>query len=94
MGSSGVAIAALLIVICLKMPFSDGLGGAKQILIPWREISHIEIIPNKTGAILNVYGRKENYEKDLSFLFPLGNVKKLKKTISDIGHVKCKIIRM
>ena len=27
MGSSGVAIAALLIVICLKMPFSDGLGG-------------------------------------------------------------------
>lgn len=44
--------------------------------------------------MLNVYGRKENYEKDISLLFPLGNVKKLKKTISDIGHVKCKIIRM
>ena len=27
MGSSGVAIAALPTVICLKVPFSDGLGG-------------------------------------------------------------------
>ena len=28
MGSGGVAIAALPTVICLKVPFSDGLGGA------------------------------------------------------------------
>ena len=27
MGSGGVAIAALSTVICLKVPFSDGLGG-------------------------------------------------------------------
>ena len=27
MGSGGVAIAALFIVICLEVPFSDGLGG-------------------------------------------------------------------
>ena len=26
MGSGGVAIAALFIVICLEVPFSDGLG--------------------------------------------------------------------
>lgn len=30
MGSGGVAIAALPTVICLKVPFSDGLGGVKQ----------------------------------------------------------------
>ena len=30
MGSGGVAIAALFIVICLDVPFSDGLGGAKR----------------------------------------------------------------
>lgn len=85
------------ILICdkgIESVFKPLHGEAKQILIPWREISHIEIIPNKTGAMLNVYGRKENYEKDISFLFPLGTVNKLKKTISDIGHVKCKIIRM
>ena len=30
MGSGGVAIAALFIVICLEVPFSDGLGGDKK----------------------------------------------------------------
>lgn len=30
MGSGGVAIAALPTVICLKVPFSDGLGGVKS----------------------------------------------------------------
>ena len=30
MGSGGVAIAALPTVICLKVPFSDGLGGGKE----------------------------------------------------------------
>ena len=29
MGSGGVAIAALFIVICLEVPFSDGLGGGQ-----------------------------------------------------------------
>ena len=29
MGSGGVAIAALPTVICLKVPFSDGLGGVE-----------------------------------------------------------------
>ena len=29
MGSGGVAIAALFIVICLEVPFSDGLGGGR-----------------------------------------------------------------
>ena len=33
MGSGGVAIAALPTVICLKVPFSDGLGGGER----WRE---------------------------------------------------------
>ena len=32
MGSGGVAIAALPTVICLKVPFSDGLGGTMTIL--------------------------------------------------------------
>ena len=30
MGSGGVAIAALPTVICLKVPFSDGLGGGNS----------------------------------------------------------------
>lgn len=34
MGSGGVAIAALPTVICLKVPFSDGLGGAKLLYLP------------------------------------------------------------
>ena len=32
MGSGGVAIAALFIVICLEVSFSDGLGGVNIIL--------------------------------------------------------------
>lgn len=32
MGSGGVAIAALPTVICLKVPFSDGLGGDKTFI--------------------------------------------------------------
>ena len=35
MGSGGVAIAALPTVICLKVPFSDSLGG-------WLRILHID----------------------------------------------------
>ena len=33
MGSGGVAIAALPTVICLEVPFSDGLGGGAMNLI-------------------------------------------------------------
>lgn len=33
MGSGGVAIAALPTVICLKVPFSDGLGGGKTAML-------------------------------------------------------------
>ena len=33
MGSGGVAIAALPTVICLKVPFSDGLGGGQSCTI-------------------------------------------------------------
>ena len=32
MGSGGVAIAALPTVICLTVPFSDGLGGCINII--------------------------------------------------------------
>ena len=32
MGSGGVAIAALPTVICLEVPFSDGLGGDMKII--------------------------------------------------------------
>jgi hypothetical protein len=34
MGSGGVAIAALPTVICLKVPFSDGLGGGRLLTCP------------------------------------------------------------
>ena len=33
MGSGGVAIAALPTVICLKVPFSDGLGGGNKLIM-------------------------------------------------------------
>ena len=37
MGSGGVAIAALFIVICLEVPFSDGLGGVIAVVtVPTR----------------------------------------------------------
>lgn len=66
---------------------------SKRTLIPWKEISYIEIFTLKTGAVLYVHNRKDIYEKDVSFLFPLGNVKKLKRSILEIGHVSCKIMR-
>ena len=37
MGSGGVAIAALPTVICLKVPFSDGLGGGIEYALVWAE---------------------------------------------------------
>ena len=43
MGSGGVAIAALPTVICLKVPFSDGLGGGKRMVLRDRvgETTHL-----------------------------------------------------
>ena len=45
MGSGGVAIAALPTVICLKVPFSDGLGGGKFCLL-----LHAELIKRKSDV--------------------------------------------
>ena len=50
MGSGGVAIAALPTVICLKVPFSDGLGGgalvsARLCRLPEQEVYQ----PSKNG---------------------------------------------
>lgn len=55
MGSGGVAIAALPTVICLKVPFSDGLGGGKN----------IDIIGNK--QIVNQYF-SERFRANLVYL--------------------------
>ena len=41
MGSGGVAIAALPTVICLKVPFSDGLGG---VIINVNMLNKIELL--------------------------------------------------
>ena len=40
MGSGGVAIAALPTVICLKVPFSDGLGGDISVGMLKTKINH------------------------------------------------------
>ena len=49
MGSGGVAIAALFIVICLEVPFSDGLGGGRV------KLQKIYDIDNKSVAyFLNI----------------------------------------
>ena len=44
MGSGGVAIAALPTVICLKVPFSDGLGGGAG----GEAVFFLEMHPNLT----------------------------------------------
>ena len=51
MGSGGVAIAALPTVICLKVPFSDGLGGGAKSCAP----SRLRIITS-SGISLGVGG--------------------------------------
>ena len=38
MGSGGVAIAALPTVICLKVPFSDSLGGVKMLSMDFVDV--------------------------------------------------------
>ena len=57
MGSGGVAIAALPTVICLKVPFSDGLGGVvhkkKPSLCPSRiRKGKTKFIKNCTLAVI------------------------------------------
>lgn len=47
MGSGGVAIAALPTVICLKVPFSDGLGGG----MPYFPLFNVE----NGGISENIY---------------------------------------
>ena len=42
MGSGGVAIAALPTVICLKVPFSDGLGGGNRLIVGFKRIDEYE----------------------------------------------------
>ena len=44
MGSGGVAIAALPTVICLKVPFSDGLGGVLSKYILYLNIPSMRLM--------------------------------------------------
>ena len=78
MGSGGVAIAALPTVICLKVPFSDGLGGGKNNLahqtLPCTQISqsdHVPSIPKDTkiSAITfrNKYNGWKSYQMEIRF---------------------------
>ena len=50
MGSGGVAIAALPTVICLKVPFSDSLGGGKTGITTRPEIVSIPQIPENASV--------------------------------------------
>ena len=50
MGSGGVAIAALPTVICLKVPFSDGLGGVILFSLTSQLEKYILIIIDKCPA--------------------------------------------
>ena len=68
MGSGGVAIAALPTVICLKVPFSDGLGGGKKDKIthptlPPCQISqsdHVPSMPQDTKISAITFRNKQN----------------------------------
>ena len=59
MGSGGVAIAALPTVICLKVPFSDGLGGGKA-LVHFLHQGHKSVLCKKC-AIVCLYFYHYNY---------------------------------
>ena len=73
MGSGGVAIAALPTVICLKVPFSDGLGGVIRLGL------HFVISHSKTNISENVREEYISQErnmynrlyKDLQVIVPL-----------------------
>ena len=67
MGSGGVAIAALPTVICLKVPFSDSLGGALGVTKVKSELNKATGIPTTKagverkigGAIIKaIFGKK------------------------------------
>ena len=61
MGSGGVAIAALPTVICLKVPFSDGLGGEHYIAkrLPTKN----ELVFAVVGNRLIVVGNSNHFKK-------------------------------
>ena len=77
MGSGGVAIAALPTVICLKVPFSDGLGGVIRLGL------HFVISHSKTNISENVREEYISQErnmynrlyKDLQVIVPLDFLK-------------------
>ena len=59
MGSGGVAIAALPTVICLKVPFSDGLGGAKIHLSHNVKIMPQAMLVSLRGGIIEIGANTE-----------------------------------
>ena len=65
MGSGGVAIAALPTVICLKVPFSDGLGGveAKHSFSP--ELSTFAAVLQESiqVCLIDIQGKIDKDEK-------------------------------
>lgn len=64
MGSGGVAIAALPTVICLKVPFSDGLGGIWiGMPVSLKREGFYRILDNKIQAELFSYFQKDGAHK-------------------------------
>lgn len=64
MGSGGVAIAALPTVICLKVPFSDGLGGGGCLLTPVQGIHLLKssgVLPSFVCPSLNKTNIKHSF---------------------------------
>ena len=98
MGSGGVAIAALPTVICLKVPFSDGLGGADN---------YNSFFLMSDGAADCLYHKKqrifapairsfsswiEKYDEESVNLALLENMTKIfpKHTTDDCSFIMCK----
>lgn len=69
-------------------------NNTKRTFFTWDEISTTEILITRGSSSIYVYIQNDIFVKEISRIFPLGNVKKLKKAILEIGHVECKIIRM
>lgn len=67
-------------------------NGRRRTLITWEEISYIEIYPG-SNAMLSVHNKIDIYDKNISLMFPLGGWRKLRKAISEIGHVSCQLKR-
>lgn len=60
MGSGGVAIAALPTVICLEVPFSDGLGGSSICRYPIFFIKFIANISLNNPHIVKLWRNLSN----------------------------------